>query len=162
MTLSLPSFTLTPVEEAAGVGFFAGLAGAFIFHQAPSKSQILAISLGGAAAGAVIAMALGATPAAASTTSSAASMNPLALMMAPGTFQETATVGQPVTLTLPQGGSWTSVLGTPTSYGPTITPDQLQNGTAISWIYAGPGSVTITWTDSTGTAQTTTLQFTNA
>lgn len=159
MNLSIPSITLTPVEEAAGVGFFAGLAGAFLFHQAPSKSQILAISLGGAVAGAIIATALGATASAATPAAAASTMNPLALEMAPGTFQETATVGQQVTLILPQGASWTSVLGTPTSYGPTVSPDQLQ---AVSWIYAGPGTLTVTWNDSTGTAQTTTLQFTNA
>lgn len=149
------SLSLTPVEMGAGVGAALGLGASFLMFRKPSTTELIGATLLGAVAGAVVAKA--AAPAAALTGT------PVNLTVSPpGTYAITPTMGQTVNFALPAGGSWTSVLGTPNGYGPTITADQLENGTPVSFVYAGPGTVTVTWTDANGAAQTTTFSLTTS
>jgi hypothetical protein len=135
------SFVLTPVEQAAGVGAALGLGASFLMLRKPTKTELIGATLLGAVAGAVIAKAAAPAPALA-----AAPVN--LTVSPPGTYAITPSLGQTVNIALPTGGAWTSNNGVP-----------LSGSTPISWVYQGPGKVTLTWTDSTGAAQTTVFQF---
>lgn len=136
------SLVLTPVEMGAGVGAALGLGTSFLLFRKPSRVESVSATLLGAVAGAIVAKA--AAPAALPAASA-----PLHLTVSPpGSYAITPTMGQTVSIALPAGGSWTSNNGVP-----------LAGTTPISWTYAGPGKVTLTWLDGSGAAQTTTFAF---
>jgi hypothetical protein len=75
----------------------------------------------------------------------------VAVQVTPGSVSAFARMGDTISLQLPNGGQWTAGGNNPTS------------GSAwIAFVYQGPGSINLTWTDINGNAQTTTISVTTA
>lgn len=61
---------------------------------------------------------------------------------------QNSTIGQQITIALPVGATWLTQNGVASS-----------GNAPITWIYQGPGSLSYTWSDSSGATQTSHLTF---
>lgn len=130
-------------------GVLGGVAGYFL----GGKEKLMAVGVGlvgGAVVGAGAAAVLAPPPVLPIAPSQPQTNGSIVLTSGTPTMSVGLVMGLPVTISLPAGAAWTSGNQTPTPPG---------SSAPTTWVYQGPGTLVLDWTDATGQPQETTLTF---